>query len=93
MSRRTRADMFLDPADDPREGGPSLGDERATLAEFLRGQRLTLELKCADLSPEQLAARAVEVVRTRLVGDRPARTPAGYIATERGAVTPNFHST
>ena len=32
--------LFLDPADDPREGGPTLGDEKATLAEFLRFQRL-----------------------------------------------------
>ena len=36
--------MFLDPASDPREGGPRLGDERATLTEFLRSQRLTLQL-------------------------------------------------
>jgi hypothetical protein len=26
-----RADMFVDPNSDPREGGPTLGDERATL--------------------------------------------------------------
>ncbi len=43
--------MFLDPGSDPREGGPRLGDERATLTEFLRGQRLTLQLKC-DLLTE-----------------------------------------
>jgi hypothetical protein len=41
--------MFVDAEDDPREGGPSLGDERATLVEYLRCQRLTLELKCAGL--------------------------------------------
>jgi hypothetical protein len=35
-----RADTFLDPGSDPREGGPRLGDERATLSEFLRGQWL-----------------------------------------------------
>ena len=28
-----RADVFLDPADDPREGGPTLGDERTTLVD------------------------------------------------------------
>jgi hypothetical protein len=39
---RHRADTFLDPALDPREGGPRLADERATLTEFLRSQRLTL---------------------------------------------------
>jgi hypothetical protein len=36
-----RADLFLDPGSDPREGGPRLGDERTTLNEFLRSQRLT----------------------------------------------------
>ena len=62
------ADRFLDAADDPREGGPSLGDERATLLEFLRGQRLTLEIKCAGLSAEQLARRAVEPSTMSLLG-------------------------
>ena len=55
-----RADLFLDPASDPREGGPRLGDERATLTEFLRWQRLTLQLKCDGLDAGQLASRAVE---------------------------------
>jgi hypothetical protein len=45
---------------DPREGGTSLGDERATLVEFLRCQRLTLLPKCEGLEVEQLARRAVE---------------------------------
>ncbi len=44
-----RADMFMDLDADPREGGTSLGDERATLGEFLRCQRLTLQLKCQGL--------------------------------------------
>ena len=51
--------MFLDPGSDPREGGPRLGDERATLTEFLRGQRLTLQLKCDGLDAGQLARRGV----------------------------------
>jgi len=38
--------------DDPREHGPRLGDERTTLVEALRCQRLILELKCADLDAE-----------------------------------------
>ena len=63
-----RADLFIDPADDPREGGPRLGGERATLTEFLRGQRLTLELKCADLDAAQLAARSVEPSTMSLLG-------------------------
>jgi uncharacterized damage-inducible protein DinB len=63
-----RADMFLDLAEDPRENGPRLGDERATYAEFLRCQRLTLELKCAGLDAEQLARRAVEPSTMSLLG-------------------------
>jgi uncharacterized damage-inducible protein DinB len=63
-----RADMFLDFTADPREGGTSLGDERATLAEFLRRQRLTLELKCDGLDPSQLARRAVEPSTMSLLG-------------------------
>jgi uncharacterized damage-inducible protein DinB len=63
-----RADLFINPVDDPREGGPRLGGERATLAEFLRGQRLTLELKCAGLDPEQMARRSVQPSTMSLLG-------------------------
>jgi hypothetical protein len=63
-----RADLFLDPADDPRQGGTSLGDERATLEEFLRVQRLTLRLKCEGLDAAQLARRAVEPSTMSLLG-------------------------
>jgi hypothetical protein len=38
------------------KGGTRLGDERATLSEFLRCQRLTLPLKCDGLLAGQLAA-------------------------------------
>src|SRR3954471_20228129 len=67
-SLQHRADLFLEPADDPREGGPRLGDERATLTEYLRGQRLTLQLKCEGLDAEQLARRAVEPSTMSLLG-------------------------
>ena len=60
--------MFLDQTVDPRENGASLGDERATLTEFLRTQRLTLELKCSGLDSEQLARRAVEPSTLSLLG-------------------------
>jgi uncharacterized damage-inducible protein DinB len=60
--------MFLDPGSDPREGGPRLGDERATLGEFLRGQRLTLQVKCDGLDAEQLARRSVEPSTMSLLG-------------------------
>ena len=63
-----RADLFVDPAADPREGGPRLGDERTTLNEFLRCQRLTLQLKCDGLDAGQLARRAVEPSTMSLLG-------------------------
>ena len=54
--------------DDPRENGPRLGDERTTLAEALRRQRLTLELKCADLDAQAMARRSVEPSTMSLLG-------------------------
>jgi uncharacterized damage-inducible protein DinB len=60
--------MFLDPDADPRDSGTSLGDERATLVDFLRGQRLTLQLKCEGLDAAQLACRAVEPSTMSLLG-------------------------
>jgi len=53
---------------DPREGGTSLGDERTTLLEFLRCQRLTLQVKCEGLDVAQLACRAVEPSTMSLLG-------------------------
>lgn len=60
--------MFTDRGADPREGGTSLGDERATLVEFLRCQRLTLQVKCEGLDAAQLASRAVEPSTMSLLG-------------------------
>jgi hypothetical protein len=54
--------------DDPRESGPSLGDERATLVESLRCQRLTLEMKCSGLDAEAMARRSVEPSTMSLLG-------------------------
>jgi hypothetical protein len=54
--------------DDPRENGPRLGDERVTLAESLRRQRLTLEMKCAGLDAEAMARRSVEPSTMSLLG-------------------------
>ena len=68
MATSRRADMFIDLADDPREEGPRLGDERSTLVEALRCQRLTLEMKCAGLDAEAMARRAVEPSTMSLLG-------------------------
>ena len=54
--------------DDPRENGPRLGEERTTLVEDLRCQRLTLEIKCEDLDAEQMARRSVEPSTMSLLG-------------------------
>ena len=67
-----RADMFTADGkpseDDPREHGPRLGDERTTLVEALRCQRLTLEIKCADLDAEAMARRSIEPSTMSLLG-------------------------
>jgi hypothetical protein len=54
--------------DDPRENGPTLGDERTTLVEALRRQRLTLEMKCSGLDAEAMARRAVQPSTMSLLG-------------------------
>jgi hypothetical protein len=61
------ADMFVHPDDDPRADGGWTG-ERATLAGFLRDQRLTLELKCAGLDAEGMARRSVPPSNLSLLG-------------------------
>jgi Protein of unknown function (DUF664) len=68
MTTTRRADMFIDLKDDPRENGPSLGDERTTLAEVLRSARLTLEMKCSGLDAEAMARRSVEPSTMSLLG-------------------------
>ena len=68
MATTRRADMFIDLQDDPRENGPRLGDERTTLVETLRCQRLTLEMKCSGLDPEAMARRSVEPSTMSLLG-------------------------
>src|SRR5215469_8239601 len=72
MATSRRADMFTEDgkpsADDPREHGPRLGDERVTLVEALRRQRLTLEIKCAGLDAEAMARRSVEPSTMSLLG-------------------------
>jgi Protein of unknown function (DUF664) len=72
MATTRRADMFTADGrpsdDDPRENGPRLGDERVTLVESLRRQRLTLELKCSGLDAEAMARRSVEPSTMSLLG-------------------------
>ena len=60
--------MFMDLADDPRESGPAMVDERTALTEFLRSVRLTLEMKCEGLDAEAMARRSVEPSTMSLLG-------------------------
>ncbi len=60
--------MFKDLADDPREDGPAITDERSALTESLRCARLTFEIKCEGLDAEQMARRSVEPSTMSLLG-------------------------
>ncbi|MEU6207432.1 DinB family protein [Micromonospora musae] len=72
MATTRRADMFTADGkpsdDDPRENGPTLGDERTTLVETLRFARLTLEMKCDGLDAEAMARRSVPPSTMSLLG-------------------------
>ncbi|HEX8344469.1 MAG TPA: DinB family protein [Actinoplanes sp.] len=59
--------MWARPEEDPRSTGSPDG-EAATIREYLSNYRLTLGMKCADLSPEQLAARSVPPSTMSLLG-------------------------
>jgi uncharacterized damage-inducible protein DinB len=62
------SNMFVERGADPREaGGPPIG-ERDTLVRYLRDYRLTLEMKCAGLDAESMAARSVPPSDLSLLG-------------------------
>jgi uncharacterized damage-inducible protein DinB len=61
------SNMWMDRADDPRTYGNPEG-EKATLREYLGNYRLTLEMKCGGLDPEQLARRSVPPSTLSLLG-------------------------
>lgn len=60
-------DMWLAPDDDPRSDGGYVG-ELATLVGYLGDQRLTFEMKCADLDAEDMARRSVPPSDLSLLG-------------------------
>ncbi|GAB3874463.1 DinB family protein [Terrabacter terrigena] len=68
MAGQKYPDMWVDPEEDPRSQDAVLGDERSTLLDYLRSYRLTLELKCSGLTPEQLATRSVPPSTLSLLG-------------------------
>jgi uncharacterized damage-inducible protein DinB len=61
------SDMWIAPEDDPRTYGNPVG-ELATYREYLANYRLTIELKCQGLDPEQLARRSVPPSTLSLLG-------------------------
>ncbi|SOE06766.1 Protein of unknown function [Streptomyces sp. Ag109_G2-15] len=62
-------DMWADPDEDPRNSdGVSPDGELATLQEYLRDYRLTLQMKCEGLDPENLARRSVPPSTMSLLG-------------------------
>jgi hypothetical protein len=66
---KAHPDMWVDPDEDPRGSDDAkLVDEPTTLLEYLRGYRLTLEMKCADLDASQLARRSVPPSTMSLLG-------------------------
>jgi hypothetical protein len=63
------SDMWMDVAADPRfAAAAELEGERATLIDYLRAYRLTMEMKCADLDAAQLALRSVPPSTMSLLG-------------------------
>ena len=62
------SNMWMNWDDDPRNSGEEPEGERATLLEYLRGYRLVLEMKCADLDADQLARRSVPPSTMSLLG-------------------------
>jgi uncharacterized damage-inducible protein DinB len=59
--------MWAKPEDDVRVTGNPVG-ELATIRQYLSNYRLTLEMKCEGLSPEQLATRSVPPSTMSLLG-------------------------
>jgi uncharacterized damage-inducible protein DinB len=63
------SDMWMDIALDPRFAAEAEPEgERATLLDYLRGYRLTMQMKCADLDAAQLARRSVPPSTMSLLG-------------------------
>ncbi len=68
MDKRKYPDMWVDPEDDPRETGSKPVGERATLVDYLRHYRLTLEMKCEGLDADEMARRSVPPSTMSLLG-------------------------
>ncbi|HET7173662.1 MAG TPA: DinB family protein [Nocardioidaceae bacterium] len=61
-------DMWVDPADDPREKVDEGVGEKALLSAYLGRYRMTFEMKCEGLDAGQLAQRSVPPSNMSLLG-------------------------
>src|SRR6478672_6362403 len=71
MSEQTaaiRRAFWVDPDADPRNGRERPEGETATLLDYLERYRMTFEMKCDGLTPEQLATRSVPPSTMSLLG-------------------------
>ncbi|MCU1600120.1 MAG: DinB family protein [Frankiales bacterium] len=59
---------WVEESQDPRSAFADPEGEWDTLVGYLRHYRLTIEMKCADLTPEQLATRSVPPSTMSLLG-------------------------
>jgi uncharacterized damage-inducible protein DinB len=65
----TGSDMWIEHAEDPRYAADAeLQGERATMLDYLRAYRLTMEMKCDGLDAAQLASRSVPPSTMSLLG-------------------------
>ena len=63
------SDMWLPEGQDPREAlTDDVKGEKKNAIAYLESYRMTLELKCADLTPEQLGTRSVTPSTLSLLG-------------------------
>ena len=60
--------MWVAPEDDPREEIPDGHGEKGVLGEYLDHHRMTLQMKCEGLTPEQFASRSVPPSNLSLLG-------------------------
>ena len=68
MTERKHPDLWVEPEDDPRSTEEQAVGEKAVLAEYLDHFRMTLDMKCEGLTPEQLATRSVPPSTMSLLG-------------------------
>ncbi len=62
-------DMWVDPAEDPRNtDGTSPDGEAETQLDYIHDYRITLRMKCEGLEPDQLAERSVPPSTMSLLG-------------------------